>query len=116
MINVNLLVLIPLFTGILSMIIGYALSKKPSKEINGIRGYRTPNSKRNQQTWDFAQIYSAKESVKLGLILALCSLIGLFYNPDEITAMVIGVGLMLLSLIVLFIRVELAIKNKFPKG
>lgn len=68
---------------------------------------------KNQERWDFAQIYSGKELTKLGGFLALTGLIGLFYTPGFLTSMIVGIGLMFLIIIILLIRVETAIYQKF---
>lgn len=46
--------------GIISILAGIILLKKPPKRINFLYGYRTNKSMRNQQSWDFAQMYSGK--------------------------------------------------------
>jgi len=51
--------------------------------------------------------------IKLAAILTLSSVIGLIYNPDGELGMFLGLGLMILMVVVLLIRVEKAIKNKF---
>lgn len=75
------LFLIPILTGIIFTIAGFVMLKYPPKTINSLYGYRTSSSMSNQETWDFAQLYSAKQMIKLGVLLAFCSLIGLYYHP-----------------------------------
>lgn len=87
--------------------------KFPPKKINGFYGYRTFGSMKNQERWDFAQIYSSKEMIKVGLLLTLVCLIGLIYHPNEKTGVIIGLGFLFVMIIALLIRVESAIKNKF---
>lgn len=69
---------------------------------------------KNQERWDFAQTYSSKEMIKMGFLLVLCGLIGLLFKLTENSAIIIGLGLMVLLTILLFYRVESAIKKKFP--
>ncbi len=48
----------------------------PPKKINSLYGYRTKNSMKSQQHWDFAQRYSSIKMNALGLIYLLMG--GLF--------------------------------------
>lgn len=48
---------------------GSAFQKHPPKEINGLYGYRTSRSMKNQETWLFANQYCGKLWWKLGWIL-----------------------------------------------
>lgn len=73
--------------GLLSVILGIVMYKKPPKKINGLYGYRTSTSMKTQQTWDFAQKYAAKVMVKYGLICT--ALGGALYST--ITLLVSGV-------------------------
>ena len=109
----NTLFLVPSTTGIVFILAGYIMVKFPPKKINPLYGDRTTRSMKNQERWDFSQKYSAIEMIKLGAILALCSLIGLVYTPGVNTGMFISLGLLLTMVLLLFIRVERAIKHKF---
>ena len=109
----NSILPIPILTGTILIIIGLILLKFPPKKINGFYGYRTSSSMKDQKTWDFAQVYSAKEIIKLGGLLMLSSLIGLFYKIKESTAIILGVGLLIIMVIILLIRVERGIKKNF---
>lgn len=109
----NPLFFIPISSGLIFIIAGIILLKFPPKKINGFYGYRTSSSMMNQERWDFAQIYSSKEMIKVGLLLTLVGSIGLICHPDEKTGMILGLGFLILMIIVLLIRVESALKNKF---
>jgi uncharacterized membrane protein len=112
----NPLFFIPTSSGLIFIIAGIILLKFPPKKINGIYGYRTSSSMKTQLRWDFAQIYSSKETIKLGFLLALFGLIGLIYHPNEKTGMILGMGFLISMVIVLLTRVEFAIKKKFAKS
>ena len=59
--------------GLIFMVMGYIMHKKPPKEINGLYGYRTPRAMKNEKIWDYAQVYSAKVMMKYGgYFLLLC--------------------------------------------
>jgi len=68
---------------------------------------------KNQERWDFAQHYSAKEMIKLGGLLLLTSTLGMLYKPVDINSLLIGIGLLIIMVIFLIVRVEKAIKEKF---
>ena len=107
------LFLIPSTSGLIFILAGFIMLKFPPKNINSLYGYRTSSSMKNQERWDFSQKYSAIEMIKLAVILTLSSVIGLIYNPDGELGMFLGLGLMILMVVILLIRVEKAIKNKF---
>ena len=109
----NALFFIPILMGIFFLIVGFIMLKFPGKKINGSYGYRTFSSMENQQTWDFAQLCSAKESIKLGIILTLCSIIGIWYNPNKGITIMLGLILIIGPAIILITNVERAIKRKF---
>ncbi|WP_417214215.1 SdpI family protein [Bizionia sp.] len=109
----NPMFIIPVSTGLIFLIVGFIMMKFPPKKINGLYGYRTVSSMKNQERWDFAQIYSAIEMMKLGVVLALTGLLGFIVQPNEKIATLIGISFMVILVVVLFIRVESAIKNKF---
>ncbi len=111
----NPLFIIPFSTGLVFLLVGLIMLKFPPKKINGLYGYRTTSSMKNQKRWDFSQKFSAIELIKLGSVLALTSIIGLIYNPDGNLGMLLGLGLMIFMVVLLIIRVEKAIKNKFKK-
>ena len=109
----NPLVNITFLCGFLFIIAGYILLKFPPKNINSLYGYRTSSSMENQEKWDFAQNYSSKEMMKMGGFLLLSILLHFLTDFDNLTNMNIGLALLILSVIILFLRVEKAIKIKF---
>ncbi len=87
--------------------------KFPPKKINSLYGYRTSSSMKNQERWDFSQIYSAKEMIKIGFINIFIGMLGIIYYPIEKTGMILGLTILFLSIIILLFRVEVALKRKF---
>ena len=70
---------------------------------------------KSQERWDHAQVYSAAEMVKHGLILGVSGLIlGTLTDLDEISSVVIFIVLLTLSCIVLVLRTEHSLKKRFP--
>ena len=47
---------------------------KPPKNINGIYGYRTKMSRKNQQTWDFAHEHCGWLWIRFGVVMFALSL------------------------------------------
>lgn len=109
----NPLFLIPATTGPIFIILGFLISNFPPKKINSIIGYRTSSSMKSQEQWNFAQIYSAKEMIKFGSLLTLCSLIELVLEIKGGLGVAIGLGLMILMIALIIIRTEKAIQLKF---
>ena len=113
MITENSLFLIPFSSGLIFVVVGIIMYKFPPKKINGIYGYRTSNSMKSQERWDFAQIYSAKQMMKYGGLLSLSGIIGLLFQPSENISTGLGLGLMISMVILLLTRVERKLKYKF---
>lgn len=106
---------IPLLVGPIYVLAGVVMILFPPKKINGLYGYRTSNSMKNQERWDFAQKYSAMELIKLGAILLLSSGLGYLINFSEDIVLIVGILLMFGVTIILFVKVEGAIKKRFGK-
>jgi len=94
---------------------GIIMTKFPPKKINSLYGYRTSNSIKSQERWDYAQIYSGKEMIRSGIILVLLSVLGLTDITGPFPGMIIGIGLMIVSFIMVLIRTEKAINLRFGK-
>ena len=58
---------------------GRVMADHPPKTINAAYGYRTTMSMINQDTWDYAQAACAKRWRRWGRVLALITLIVLFF-------------------------------------
>lgn len=111
----NPLFLIPLSMGIVFSLAGFITLKFPPKEINSLYGYRTRSSMKSIERWNFAQSYSSKQMIKLGVILTACCLFGFLTIFDNFTNMIIGLSFMIIIVIILTLRVEKAIRKKFGK-
>lgn len=68
---------------------------------------------KSQERWDFAQNYSAKEMIKFGYIFLVVSVFGLIFHLDEMITMIVVLSILIMGVLVLFLRVERAIKLKF---
>lgn len=102
--------------GILLLIMGLILKKLPPKNINDFYGYRTSASMKSPERWEFAQKYAATETIKLGAVWILITLLIDFGFQPSLKFMIILVPcLIMIGLIQLFMRTEKAIRRKFPE-
>ena len=86
----------------------------PPKKINHLYGYRTVNSMKNQEQWDFAQKYSTIQMVKAGFLMVILSAIGFVIPLSENLNLILGLSLAILITFLMIFSVEKAIKKKFP--
>ena len=109
---------VSLFVPIIMVIFGKSFLKAAPKEINGIYGYRTAMSMKNQDTWEFAHKHFGKVWFYAGLILLPLNIIPLFFVMGEskdligtvgIVVCLIDTAVMLLSII----PTEKALKKNF---
>lgn len=107
-------IIIPLsLCGFIFFIIGILTYKFPPKQINALYGYRTKASMKDQQTWDFAQQYSAKKMIVIGLVMMLLSInfIVIDFTPNQIA--IIGLIVIGFSVMYLILKTENAIRSQF---
>jgi uncharacterized membrane protein len=109
----NPLFLIPLLTGAMFVSMGIITLKFPPKEINPSYGYRTANSMKSKERWDFAQTYASKLMIRLGAILSFTCIIGILADLEKILSTVAGLLLLISTVIILITKTEIALKNKF---
>ncbi len=109
------LFLIPAMVGPIFILAGLFMKTYPPKKINYLYGYRTRRSMKNQESWDFAQQYSAKEMIKLGFGFIILSIVGLFVDFNKIAELIVALGVMIWSTVALFRKTENTLKQKFPE-
>lgn len=89
----------PQLIGFIILLAGLIQKRFPPKTINGLYGYRTNTSMRNQQTWNEANRYSARLMIKVGIIVLLSGLlitwVMTFFNFTKTTRGVIQLVLVL---------------------
>lgn len=105
---------------ILMIVIGRWFVKNPPKTINGIYGYRTSMSRKNQATWDFAHLYCGKLWWKIGWIMLPLSVIAMLPAVGKNDDIVGGVGAVVgtvecITLFLSILPVERALKKRFDK-
>lgn len=109
----NDLFLISTTVGAISIVTGFILLKYPPKNINFLYGYRTKNSMKSKEIWDFAQTYSAKLMIKGGFFFIVLGIISQFFGLSQSTNISIGMGTLLLGCVLLIVMTEKKIKQKF---
>jgi uncharacterized membrane protein len=77
-------------------LIGIPLAMKfyPPKEINGIYGYRTAFSMKNQDTWTEANTYFANIMLKLAIPTVIMGLVLVFILPIKLVVLIFAVLLL----------------------
>ncbi len=97
--------------GVIFIVMGYFMSKKPPKEINGLYGYRTPRAMKNQKIWEYAQVYSAKVMMKYGGYFLLLCLPGYFMDIAPEIATGAGLIVLLIGVAFMIFQVETHLKK-----
>ena len=98
---------------------GWYMWKHHSKEANGIMGYRTKRSMRNNDTWKFANEYCGKLWYKMGMVMLIPSIMILvpFFRSNEDTIGYVGVAVITVQIVIMLLAIvptERALKKKFP--
>ena len=98
-----------LLVPVIQIIFGWLMWKHGPKSVNNIYGYRTARSKKNPDTWKFANEHCGRIWWKAGLVLLVLTVLAHipFYGADEDT-------LGNLCLIVTFIQLAVLIGSIFP--
>lgn len=109
----NPLFLLPILVGPIFMIAGIVMLLFPPKKINYLYGYRTKNSMKNINNWNFAQNYSAKIMIWSGFVFSLTSLIGINIKGNEFIQLIIALCLMFLLCAIIFYLTERKLRQKF---
>ncbi len=97
---------------------GGMFARHAPREINGLFGYRTPRSMRNQDTWTFAHHYSGRLMLWWGLVmlpLSVLALLPVLGQGEEVTGTA-GAVICCVQLIPLFgiiAATERALKRTF---
>lgn len=107
------LVEMPLFAGILFLVIGILFKFFPPKKRNIIYGYKTYNSMKSQEHWDFAQKFSALKMIQCGVFLIVMGCVENIVNLTDSQQTLFGFLFFGLGIFFIIFTTEKAIKNKF---
>lgn len=106
---------------VMMLVIGKVFMQNPPKTINGIYGYRTSRSRKNQDTWNYAHLYCGKLWWKIGWIMLPIAIIGMLpvveKNQNIVGAFgVVIVGMECVILVMTVFCVEKALARKFDNS
>lgn len=65
------------------------------------------------ERWNYAQKFSAIELIKWGAFMSLTGILGIFFRISDLLGVILGLILLIVCCIVLMLRTESAIRNKF---
>jgi len=101
-----------LLCGAIFVAAGLVMRWKPPRRINHVYGYRTARSMADQESWDFAQAFSARELVHWGAILLAAGLAVAWLEPRFWIGISAAVGLLVLACVGLLLRTEGALRRR----
>jgi len=100
------------------VILGYIFWHHPPKNINGSAGWRTKQSMKSQETWDYANTYGGKGLYVMGLIQLGVTLVLDFFTL-RLKGDILGLFLIVLVIVqaslmvVIYKQIENELKVKF---
>ncbi len=109
----NHLFSIPLLVGFIFALIGSLVYQFPPQDVNPLVGYRTKNSMKSKERWDFAQKYAFKLMTNIGVVLMCLSVFGLVFKVKDSVGGYISTMEVIMATIILIYKTERAIKQKF---
>jgi len=102
--------------GVAFMGMGLVMYYYPPKKINDLYGYRTGNSMKSQERWDFAQRFCAVQAMKVSVVMIVVSLLFYFITVDTAIKQFSGVFILIICAAYLLYSTEKAIKNRFKES
>ncbi len=101
------------------IVLGIIMKKHPPKKINDLYGYRTVRSMKSQAAWDFAQVLSGKEVIKIGIVDFVLTFVLIPFiitkNLQVITTLsIIMLVIQVVSIFFVIVGVEKSLKENFP--
>lgn len=111
----NLLALILSSGGLIFLLAGYIQHRFPPKKINHLYGYRTSTSMKSQESWDFAQQYSAKKMMRMGTYITALGLLSWIIDLQLLWSAGIALTIVTIGPLLMLFKVESELKKRFPK-
>jgi uncharacterized membrane protein len=111
----NPLVLILSICGLIFLLAGFIQQRFQPKKINHLYGYRTSNSMKSQESWDFAQDYSAKKMMKTGAYITVLGLLAYSIDFQHLWSVLTALVIVTISPLLMLLQVETELKKRFPK-
>lgn len=110
------LFLILTLTGGIFLLAGYIQYRFPPKKINHLYGYRTSKSMQSQESWDFAQRFSAEKMMRMSSYMISLGLLSWFIDIEQFWGMGIALTITVIGPLLLLMQVENELKKRFPKN
>jgi len=106
--------LVNFLTGIIFIIAALVQIKFPPKKINSLYGYRTKNSMKSNEAWEFAQKFSAKIMLKFGIGLCFLAIIlkNISFSKAEYEV-VLATFIITFVVVIMLVIVEKELKKRF---
>lgn len=101
-----------LLPGLLVLLIGYILRRRPPKRVNWFYGFRTHYSMRNIENWHEANRYYAKVLIGIGFVSLFISLI-CYYTLPLLVSLLVPLGFMLLLFMGSIVLTNEHLKRKY---
>ncbi|WP_281297697.1 SdpI family protein [Flavobacterium limnophilum] len=98
--------------GIVFIFVGFVEYFFPPKSRNQ-KGYRTKNSLKSQEHWDFAQKYSAKMTLISSICLVVIAFIGSLLSFSDTAGFIVSFVVILFFVFFIRQKTEKAIKDRF---
>lgn len=111
----NPLVLILSSGGLIFLMTGYIQHRFPPKKVNHLYGYRTKASMKSQESWDFAQQYSAKKMMKTGTYITTLGLLTWIIDLQILYSVSIALTIVIIGPLLMLFKIESELKKRFPK-
>jgi len=101
-------------TGIIFIAAALIQIKFPPKKINSLYGYRTKNSMKSQEAWNFAQSYSSKLMLIFGFGLCVIAVISIKIFSLRIEYQIIlSILILNITVVIMLVIVEKELKKRF---
>ena len=101
--------------GLIFLLAGVIQQRFPPKKINHLYGYRTATSMKSQESWDFAQQYSAKKMMEMGAFITTLGLLSWIIDLQLFWSVGIALTIVTIGPILMLLKVESELKKRFPK-
>jgi len=113
MISINAFTLILGSTALVFVVAAWLMRQYPPTKINQLYGYRTTNSMKSQDHWDYAQKISTIEFLKAGVILLLLAPLGFFFTSGDAIGSILALIILIIIVWHAIHKTERSIKIKF---
>ena len=103
------------------IVLGLVWGKHAPKKVDYVMGYKTTLSQKNDNTWNFAQKYWAKQCLYFGLPLPIPSVLVLFLyrnsgNDTLGNVLLVIVGVQVVAFVLTIIPTETALHKHFDEN